>query len=362
MSTWTEVSWHVIPFIWTIAHHHSWLDSAAFHIITGPNMGGKSTFIRQVGLIALMAQVGSFVPCDQAELCVFDAILARVGAGDYQLKGISTFMYEMLETAAIIKVRLFTGLNLFARFILIHEMFSARHQTRSSSSMNWVVAPPRMTDSVWHGPSQNTLPQRSTASLSLPRISTSWLHWLLKCPMWPTSKSWCNVVSRIWRCYTKLYPVRWIAWSEFLSELLELITLMSSLGACDDSFGIHVAELANFPREVVQVIYIPGNNAIWKLTVRLTSWIPCEACQKKSGRVGVLWRGKSIQEAHLVCFRCRARGNESSFIHLEPWSISHEMRFRLVWSWWKSSWNVLLNWDSHLLKLLLSSRASSRNA
>jgi len=71
-------------------------------VITGPNMGGKSTYIRTVALLSVMAQLGSFVPATEAKLPIFKSVMCRVGASDLQLRGISTFMSEMLEAAAIL--------------------------------------------------------------------------------------------------------------------------------------------------------------------------------------------------------------------------------------------------------------------
>lgn len=72
-------------------------------IITGPNMGGKSSYVKQIALMVIMAQIGSFLPCTEATLGVFDSIFVRMGASDDILKGKSTFMVEMLESAHIIQ-------------------------------------------------------------------------------------------------------------------------------------------------------------------------------------------------------------------------------------------------------------------
>ncbi|RIK35610.1 MAG: DNA mismatch repair protein MutS [Chloroflexi bacterium] len=75
---------------------------AAIHVLTGPNMAGKSTFLRQVALITLLAQIGSFVPADAAQIGVVDRIFTRIGASDEIHRGQSTFMVEMVETANIL--------------------------------------------------------------------------------------------------------------------------------------------------------------------------------------------------------------------------------------------------------------------
>ncbi|AXT27721.1 DNA mismatch repair protein MutS [Ruegeria sp. AD91A] len=77
-------------------------DGAAIWLLTGPNMAGKSTFLRQSALIALLAQMGSFVPAEQAHIGVVSQLFSRVGASDDLARGRSTFMVEMVETAAIL--------------------------------------------------------------------------------------------------------------------------------------------------------------------------------------------------------------------------------------------------------------------
>src|SRR5699024_4764098 len=73
-------------------------DSNNMLLITGPNMSGKSTYMRQLALLSIMSQIGSYVPATEANLPIFDQIFTRIGAADDLAQGQSTFMVEMLET------------------------------------------------------------------------------------------------------------------------------------------------------------------------------------------------------------------------------------------------------------------------
>ena len=77
-------------------------DGGRLWLLTGPNMAGKSTFLRQNALVAVLAQIGSFVPASEAEIGIVDRLFSRVGAADDLARGRSTFMVEMVETAAIL--------------------------------------------------------------------------------------------------------------------------------------------------------------------------------------------------------------------------------------------------------------------
>jgi DNA mismatch repair protein MutS len=102
-------------------------------VLTGPNMGGKSTFLRQTALVTIMAQAGSFVPAREAKIGLVDRVFTRVGASDQILRGQSTFMVEMQETAHILR-------HATARSLVLLDEIGRGTATFDGLSIAWAVA------------------------------------------------------------------------------------------------------------------------------------------------------------------------------------------------------------------------------
>ncbi len=184
-------------------------DTGRIFIITGSNMAGKSTFIRQTALILIMAQMGSFVPAKEAVIGVIDRVFTRVGASDRLYRGMSTFMVEMLETANILN-------NATGRSLIILDEVGRGTSTFDGVSIAWAVV--------------------EYISRYIPGAKT----------MFATHYHELTELTEITRGI-KNYHLAVREWGE---EIIFLYKIKE--GGCDESFGIHVAKLAGMPQTVVK--------------------------------------------------------------------------------------------------------------
>src|SRR5882762_4613365 len=176
-------------------------------IVTGPNMAGKSTYIRQVALIVLMAQIGSFVPAESAEIGLVDRIFTRVGASDDLARGQSTFMVEMNETANIVN-------NATERSLVILDEIGRGTSTFDGLSIAWSVA------EFLHD------------KIKARTLFATHYHELTKLAVERKGVVNFNVAVR--------------EWNEQIIFLRKIVP-----GGADKRYGIQVARLAGVPREIL---------------------------------------------------------------------------------------------------------------
>src|SRR5712691_3497591 len=177
-------------------------------LITGPNMAGKSVYIRQIALLTLLAQVGSFLPVQKARIGLADRIFTRVGASDELSRAQSTFMVEMTEAANILN-------NATSRSLVILDEIGRGTSTYDGVSLAWAI-----TEYLHDHAGCRTL------------FATHY-HELAQLAETPPNLRNCNVLVREWQ-----------------DEIVFLHKIAP--GSADKSYGIHVARLAGIPGEVLE--------------------------------------------------------------------------------------------------------------
>ncbi len=193
-------------------------------IITGPNMAGKSTYIRQTALLVLMAQAGTYIPSDEAEIGIVDRIFTRVGASDDLSRGQSTFMVEMVETANILA-------HVTNKSLVVLDEIGRGTSTFDGLSIAWAVA-----EFIHNTPSARAKTLFATHYHELTELAMT-----------------CSGVKNLN-----------VAVKEYGDKVIFLRQIIS--GAADKSYGIYVARLAGLPEKVIsrakEILDNLENNAI----------------------------------------------------------------------------------------------------
>ncbi len=178
-------------------------------IITGPNMAGKSTYLRQIGLIVIMAQMGGYVPAGVANIGLVDRVFTRVGASDNLAAGESTFLTEMNETANILN-------NASPKSLILLDEIGRGTSTFDGLSIAWAVV------EYLH----------NTPRIAAKTVFATHFHELTELEL---------ILPRV-----KNYNVAVKEWGDHIVFLRKIIP-----GGCDHSYGIHVAQLAGLPKVVI---------------------------------------------------------------------------------------------------------------
>lgn len=229
-------------------------------LITGPNMSGKSTYMRQLALIAIMGQIGCFVPCDEADLLIFDQIFTRIGAADDLVSGQSTFMVEMMEANHAIS-------NATDKSLILFDEIG-----RGTSTYDGMALAQAIVEHIHHHIHAKTL------------FST---HYHELTGLEDTLKRLKNIHVRAEEHEGNVI---------FLHQMKE--------GAADQSYGIHVAKLADLPENLID----RANVILQQLENDTASHV--EADEEGSAQLSFL-----VEEKQEVQPAAKSSGHEQQVIH-----------------------------------------------